>query len=158
MSKYDKWYIIRNLLCSTFRICKKICKFAKIEFFIAKSSYIVKMFAKKICPKNEKLYIFEKPLTMPFQIFEKLKMCKFPMTGCLQKICNFLFAKLKQSVSLCHRFSKKLNFIKIWQVKVGQNKDLVCYTQKLSFRQCACGLRQLVLKPGFRPKGRALGM
>ena len=26
------------------------------------------MFAKKICPKNEKLYIFEKPLTMPFQI------------------------------------------------------------------------------------------
>ena len=23
------------------------------------------MFAKKICPKNENLYIFEKPLTMP---------------------------------------------------------------------------------------------
>ena len=57
------------------------------------------MFAKKICPKNEKLYIFEKPLTMPFQICkkfckilnnlnfnqEKLKMCKFPLTGCLQK-------------------------------------------------------------------------
>ena len=39
---------------------KKICKFAKIEFFIAKSSYIVKMFAKKIFPKNEKLHIFEK--------------------------------------------------------------------------------------------------
>ena len=61
------------------------------------------MFAKKICPKNEKLYIFEKPLTMPFQICkifcnvlnnlifsqEKLKMCKFPLTGCLQKICHF---------------------------------------------------------------------
>ena len=61
------------------------------------------MFAKKICPKNEKLYIFEKPLTMPFQICkylckilnhlifnqEKLKMCKFPLTGCLQNICNF---------------------------------------------------------------------
>ena len=41
------------------------------------------MFAKKICPKNKKLYIFEKPLTMPFQI------CKFPLTGCLQNICNF---------------------------------------------------------------------
>ena len=26
------------------------------------------MSAKKICPKNEKLYIFEKPLTMPFQV------------------------------------------------------------------------------------------
>ena len=61
------------------------------------------MFAKKICPNNDKLYIFEKPLTMPFQICkkfckilinlifnqEKLKMCKFPFTGCLQKICNF---------------------------------------------------------------------
>ena len=121
-------------------------------------------------PKNEKLYIFKKPLTMPFQILknfckilnnlicnqEKLKMCKFPLTGCLQKICKFFFAKIMQSVSLCHRLSKKLNFIKIWQVKVGQNKDLFCYRQKQSFRQYAWGLRQLVLKPGFRPKGRAL--
>ena len=166
MSKYDKWYIIGKLLCSTFRISKKICKFAKIEFVIAKSSYIVKMFAKKNCPKNEKLYIFEKPLTMPFQICkilnnlifnqEKLKMCKFPLTGCLQKICNFFFAKLVQSVSLCHRLSKKLNFFKIWRVEVGQNKDLVCYRKKRSFRQCAWGLRQSVLKSGFRPKGRAL--
>ena len=54
------------------------------------------MFSKIICPKNEKFYIFEKPLTMPFQICknickilnylicnqEKLKMCKFPLTGC----------------------------------------------------------------------------
>jgi len=43
-------------------------------------------------------------------------------------------------------------------VEVGQNKDLVCYRKKQSFRQCALGLRQLVLKPGFKPKGRALGM
>ena len=85
-----------------------------------------------------------------------LKTCKFPLTGCLQKICNF-FAKL-QFVSLCLRLSKKLNFFKIWQVEVGQNKDLVSYRKKQSFRQCAWGLRQLVLKPGFRPKGRALGM
>ena len=153
MSKYDKWYVIRKLLCSTFRIWKKICKFAKIEFFIAKSSFILKMFAKKNVSKKWKIIHFEKFLTMPFQICknfckilnnlifnqEKLKMCKFPLTGCLQKI------------SLCHRLSKKLNFIKIWQVKVGQNKDLVCYRQKQSFRQCAWGLRQLVLKPGFRP-------
>ena len=125
---------------------------------------------KKICPKNEKLYIFEKPLTMPYQTCksfckilnnlnfnqEKLKMCKFPSTGCLQK--KIFLAKLVQSVSLCHRLSIKLNFIKIKQVKVGQNKDLVCYRQKQSFRQLAGGLRQLVIKPGFRPKGRALGM
>ena len=32
------------------------------------------MFAKKICPKNEKLYIFEKPMTMPFKICKKF--CK----------------------------------------------------------------------------------
>ena len=57
----------------------------------------------KFVQKNEKLYIFEKPLAMTFQVCkhfckilnnlifnqEKLKMCKFPLTGCLQKICNF---------------------------------------------------------------------
>ena len=51
------------------------------------------------------------------------------------KKLQFFFAKLVQSVSLCHRLSKKLNFIKIWQLKVGQNKDLVCYWKKQSFRQ-----------------------
>ena len=46
---------------------KKICKFAKIEFFIAKSSYVVKIFAKKnVFKKWKKIYIFEKPSTMPF--------------------------------------------------------------------------------------------
>ena len=125
----------------------------------------------KICAKNDKLYIFEKSLTMPFQICknfckilinlifnqEKLNMCKFPLTGCLQKICNFFLAKLVQFVSLCQRLFKKLNFIKIWQVKVGQNKDLVCYRKKQSFRQCSWGLRQLVFKPGFRPKREGFG-
>ena len=125
-----------------------------------------------MCPKNEKIYIFEKPLDMPFQICksfckisnnlifnqEKLKMCKFSLSGCLQNICNFFLAKLVQFVSLCQRLSKKLNLIKIWQVKVGQNKDLVCYRKKQTFRQCAWGLRQLVLKPCFRPIGRAMGM
>ena len=41
---------------------------------------------------------------------------------------------------------------------MGQNKDLFCYRKNKSFRQCAWGPRQLVLKPGFRPKGRALGI
>ena len=91
---------------------KKICKFAKIEFFIAKSSYIVKMFAKQNLSKKWK--IFKKPLPMPFQICqnfckilnnlifnqEKLIKCKFTLTCCLQKICNF-FAKLVQFVLLC---------------------------------------------------------
>ena len=64
------------------------------------------MFAKKNWPKNDSLYNFEKPLTMPFKLCkkfckilntmifnqEKLKMCKFALTGCLQKICNLFFA------------------------------------------------------------------
>ena len=78
------------------------------------------MFAKKICPKNEKLSIFEKPLTMPFQICknfgkilnnlifnqEKLKMCKFPLTGCLQKIGTFF------SQNLCNPFPYVIGFPK----------------------------------------------
>ena len=53
---------------------KKNCKFAKIDFFLAKSSYIVKIFAKKNCPKNDKIFIFVKPSTMLFQICKKF--CK----------------------------------------------------------------------------------
>ena len=135
MSKYDKWYIIRKLLCSTFGLYKKICKFAKLEFVIAKSSYTVKMFAKKMS-KNDKLYCFKKPLTISniqtlLQILNNLicnskilKMCKFLLTGCTKVICKHFLAKLVQFVSLCHRLSKKLKIIKI---KMGQNKDLVCY-------------------------------
>ena len=39
---------------------KEICKFAKVEFFIAKSSYIVKMFAKKKFVQKIKNYTFLK--------------------------------------------------------------------------------------------------
>jgi len=43
-------------------------------------------------------------------------------------------------------------------VEVGQNKDLVCYRKKSHSGSVPAGLRQLVLKPSFKPKGRALGM
>ena len=52
---------------------KKTANLQKFKFFVAKSSYLVKMFAKKNCPKNDKLYIFEKPLTMPFKIHKNFK-------------------------------------------------------------------------------------
>ena len=104
---------------------KKFANLQKLNFYRKIQLYSENVCKKKICQKNEKLYIFEKPLTMPFQICkkfckilnnlifnqEKLKMCTFPLTGYLQKICNF--AKLVQFVSLCQRLSKKLNFIKI---------------------------------------------
>ena len=51
-----------------------------------------------------------------------------------KKIAIF-FAKLVLFNSLCQSLSKKLNFIKIWQLEVGQNKDLVCYRKKQSFRR-----------------------
>ena len=98
--------------------------FAKIEFFIAKKSYIENVCKKKFAQKMKNFTFFKKPLTMLFQICktfckilnnlifnqEKLKMCKFPLTGFLQKICNFFFAKLVQCVSLCQRLSKKAKF------------------------------------------------
>ena len=87
------------------QICKNRIFYRKIQLYS-------KNVCKKSCPKNEKLYIFEKPLTMPFQICknfckilynlifnqEKLEMCKLSLTGCLQKICNFF------SQNLCNSF------------------------------------------------------
>ena len=76
------------------QICKNWIFYRKIQ-----------LYSKNVCKKKfvQKLYIFDKPLTMTFQICknfckilnnlnfnqEKLKMCKFLLTGCLQKICNF---------------------------------------------------------------------
>ena len=53
--------------------------------------------------------------------------------------------------------SKKLKIIKIWQLKVGQNNDLVCYRKNWSFRQCALGLRQNKSSVLY-PKGGAKGI
>ena len=166
MSKYDKWYIIRKPLCSTFRICKKIGKFAKIKFFIAKSSYIVKMFAKKICPKNKKLSIFEKPLTMSFQICKNLckilnnlilikKKCAH-LTGCLQKIAIF-FRKTCAIRFLMLKAFQKAKFYQNLTSGSGSKQRFSLLQEKQSFRQCAWGHRQLILKPGFRPKGEGFG-
>ena len=152
MSKYDKWYIIGKLLYSTLRILQKNLQICKNWIFCCK----IQLYSKNVCKKNfvqkMKNYTFLKsPWPCHFKCANFLwqVVCK-KIKFFLQNFCNPFF--------LCHRLSKKLNFIKIWQVKVCQNKDIVCYRKNQSFRQCAWGLRQLVLKPGFRPKGRALGM
>ena len=62
MSKYDKWYIIGN------------SKFAKFDFFCCKIQLYCKIVGNKNCPKNDKIYICEKLLTMLFQICKKF--CK----------------------------------------------------------------------------------
>ena len=58
------------------------------------------MFAKKKFSKNEKLYIFEKPLTMPFQICKNI--CKI--------LNNLIFnqEKLKMFAKNLHFFSQNL--------------------------------------------------
>ena len=59
------------------------------------------MFAKTICPNNEKLYIFEKPLTMPFQI------CQF-----FCKILNNLnFNQEKIKIAICFRKTCAIRFL-----------------------------------------------
>ena len=61
------------------------------------------MFAKKNFPKNEKLYIFEKPLTMPFQICKSF--CKI--------LNNLIFNQEKNKnvqISFDRLFAKTLEF------------------------------------------------
>ena len=52
---------------------------------------------------------------------EKLKMCKFPLTGCLQKICNF-FADSK---SRAQELSNDVSFVifghQTWDLEGGSN-------------------------------------
>ena len=72
-----------------------------------------------------------------------------------------LFAKYLQffSQNLCNlfpyvkRFQNRKILSKSDNWKWVKIKDLVFYRKKQSFRQCTWGLRQIVLKPGFRPKG-----
>ena len=98
-------YIIGKLLCSTFRICKQICK--NLIFYRKIQLYSKNVCKKKICPKNEKLYIFEKPLIMPIQLCkklmsilnnlmcnkEKLKICIFRWTDFMQIVSKTFFYK-----------------------------------------------------------------
>ena len=137
MSKYDKWYIIGKLLCSTFRICKKSLQICKNWIFYCKIQLYSKNVCKKKLSKKWEIIHFKKPLTMPFQICKKI--CKILNKGCLQKNLQF-FRKIN---NLCQWLSKKLNFIKIWQVEVGQNKDLVCY-RKIAVIQAVCLRTQAV--------------
>ena len=60
-----------------------------------------------------------------------------------RKTCAIRFLKSKAF--------QKAKFYQNLTSENGQNKELVCCRQKQSFRQ-------LVLKPGFKPKGGALGM
>ena len=53
-------------------------KFAKIEFFIAKSSYIVKMFAKKIVQKMINYTFLKSPCSCHLNVQKVLQNFKYP--------------------------------------------------------------------------------
>jgi len=125
-----------------------------------------------VCPKNEKLYIFEKPLTMPFQICknfskilnnlifnqEKLKMCKFPLTGCFAKKLAIFFRK---TCAIRFLMSKAFQKAKLYQKLTSESgsKQRFSLLQERAVIQAVClRIQAVVLKPGFRPKGRAMGM
>ena len=81
---------------------KKFANLQKLNFFIAKSSYIAKMFAKtKFVQKIKKWYIFDKPLTVSFQICKNF--CKIlnnlNFNQEKQKCANFLWQVV------CKKFS-----------------------------------------------------
>ena len=88
---------------------------------------------------------------------EKLKLWKFPLTGCLQKICNF-FRKTCAIRFLMSKTFQKAKFYQNLTSGSGSKQRFSLLQEKQSFRQCAWGLRQLVLKPGFSPKERAMGL
>ena len=67
---------------------------------------------------------------------------------CKTYAIRFLMSKAFQKAKIYHNLTSGS----------GSKQGFSLFQEKQSFRQCACGLRQLVLKPGFRPKGRALGM
>ena len=118
---------------------QKNCKLSKINIFL-QNPIIQKMRAKKV----QTIINF---LTMPFKICKTFG--KVFITWCVikknQKCVNTPHAKnLQTFFAICYLISQavKLKIIKILQLKVGQNKDLVCLGKKQSFRQCARGLRQ----------------
>ena len=65
-----------------------------------------------------------------------LKMCKFPLTGRLPKICNF-FRKTCAIRFFMSKAFQKAKFYQNLTSERGQYKDSVCYRKKQSFRHCA---------------------
>ena len=122
---------------SPFRICEINCKFSK--------NFFCKFHCKNVWIKNVQKMIkyacFEKFLTMPFQICQKRRVVFRRVV--FKQFGKVLYRTCATRFLMSWSF-QKLNIIKIWQLKKGHNKDLVCYRKNKPLRQCAWGLRQLV--------------
>ena len=120
------------------------------------------MFEKKICPKNEKLYIFEKPLTMPFQICknfckilynlifnqEKLNMCKFLLTGCFHKIRTF-FRKTCAIRFLMSKAFQKAKFYQNLTSKSGSKQRFSLLQAKAVIQAVCLRTQAVIIKARF---------
>jgi len=113
-------------------------------------------------PKNEKLYILEKPLTMPFQICktfckilnnlifnqEKLKMCKFPLTGCLQKNLQ-LFCKTCAIRFLMSKAFQKAKFYQNLTNESGSKQRLSLLQEKVVIQAVCLRTQAVSIKAQF---------
>ena len=134
-----------------FQNLPKNSKFAKIKVFFCK----IQLYSKnvKLYIKNDKLYIFEKHLTMPFQICkkcckifnnlmcnkEKLKMCKFLLTGCLQIICKTCAIRFLMSQAF-----QKVKFYQNLTTESGPKQRFSLLQEKVIIQTVCLRLRQLV--------------
>ena len=128
------------------------------------------MFAKKNFPKNEKLYIFEKPLTMPFQMCKKiyeilnnlnfnqeiLKMCKFLLTGCLQKMCNF-FRKICAIRFLMSQAFQKAKFYQNLTSESGSKQRFSLLQAKAVIPAVCMRTHAVSIKARFQAKREGFG-
>ncbi len=104
------------------QICENWIFYRKIQFY---SKNVCK---KKFVQKMTNYTFLKSPSTIPFQICknvckilnnlifnqEKLKMCKFPLTGCLQKICNFF----RKTCAIRFLMSKTFQKTKFYQIVI----------------------------------------
>ena len=111
MSKYDKWYIIGKLLCSTFRICKKISNLQKFNFL--SQNPVSENVCKKNFQKMENFTFLKSPrlchlnISIYSNIFKILKNLIFNKeTKNVQISFAFFSQKLMQSFPMSKAFQK----------------------------------------------------
>ena len=83
-------------------------------------------------------------------------MCKFLLTGCMQIISKTSFANIVQSVSFCHRLSRKQKNYQNLTTERGFKQRFSCLQEKLVIQAVCLRTQAVSIKARFKPKGRAL--
>ena len=112
------------------------------------------MFANKICPKM-KNYTFQicknvcKILNNLIFNQEKLKMCKFPLTSCLQKICNFFRKTCAIRLLMSKAFQKAKFYQNLTSGSGSKKKDLVLLQEKAVIQAVCLRTQAVSIKARF---------